>query len=104
MSLKGIELQIAIPKTVEVGKMIHQTELQVLAHQMHANELVKREAERKQTIVNMSEKTDALDVEDDSDKNSMQLNHTRQNKKENIENQKEKVTHPFKGNFVDFSG
>ena len=104
MSLKGIELQIAIPKTVEVGKLVQQTELQVLAHQMHANELVKREVNRKQTVVNMSEKNDALDVNEESETTSMQSDYVKKNKKKHDENSKEKASHPFKGNFVDFSG
>jgi len=48
MSLKGVELQIAIPKTFEAGKMADQAQQQVLAQQAHANEALKKEVERKQ--------------------------------------------------------
>lgn len=42
MSLKGVELQIAIPKTFEAGKMVDQAQQQVLAQQAHANEALKK--------------------------------------------------------------
>ncbi len=42
MSLKGVELQIAIPKTFEAGKMADQAQQQTLAQQAHANEALKK--------------------------------------------------------------
>lgn len=103
MSLKGVELQIAIPKTYDAGKMAEQAQQQVLANQAHANEALKRDIERKQLAVNMSEKTDEIDnnLESESENSYQQQQHTNKKKK----HQKiKKASHPFKGNFVDYSG
>ncbi|CAM5570566.1 Elongation factor Ts [Lysinibacillus sphaericus] len=62
MSLKGVELQIAIPKTFEAGKMADQAQQQTLAQQVHANEALKKELERKQKAVNTSEGMTEIDA------------------------------------------
>ncbi|WP_155590258.1 RNA polymerase subunit sigma [Lysinibacillus cavernae] len=101
MSLKGVELQIAIPKTFEAGKMADQAQQQALAQQAHANEALKKEVERKQKIVNTSEGMD--EISEDEDAGGEYL--TGINKKKKKQDQQEKqAQHPFKGNFVDFSG
>lgn len=103
MSLKGVELQIAIPKTFDAGKMSDQAHQQVLANQAHANEALKREVERKQTAVNMSERTDEIDGDEES--TSGQSSQSKQGGKKDTDNsEQKKAHHPFKGNFVDFSG
>ena len=51
MSLKGVELQIAIPKTVDAGKLAEQHQHNVIQHQHNANEALKRELVRKQLTV-----------------------------------------------------
>lgn len=66
MSLKGVELQIAIPKTFEAGKMADQAQQQVLAQQAHANEALKKEVERQQKIVNTSEDMDEISEDEDA--------------------------------------
>lgn len=66
MSLKGVELQIAIPKTFEAGKMADQAQQQALAQQAHANEAHKKEVERKQKIVNTSEGMDEISEEEEA--------------------------------------
>ena len=56
MSLKGLELQIAIPKTFDAGKIADQHQQNTINQQMHANEALKREIERKQLTVGKSER------------------------------------------------
>lgn len=105
MSLKGVELQIAIPKTFEAGKIADQAHQQVLAHQAHANEALKREIQRKQTIVNVTERTDEIDEDDDGATGGEYFGSRHDEKNKNIDKSKQKnAQHPFKGNFVDFSG
>ncbi|MFJ7696516.1 hypothetical protein [Lysinibacillus fusiformis] len=102
MSLKGVELQIAIPKTFEAGKMADQVQQQALAQQAHANEALKKEIERKQKIVNTSEGMD--EISEDEDAGGEYLTDTYKKKKKQQDQQEKQAKHPFKGNFVDFSG
>ena len=101
MSLKGLELQIAIPKTFDAGKMADQHQQNNILQQMHANEALKREIERKQLSVNESDKMDALTDDDEQSENDQ--SQTQQNKK-NKDQLEQKAQHPFKGNLFDFSG
>ncbi|MEK4129039.1 RNA polymerase subunit sigma [Solibacillus sp. FSL W8-0474] len=101
MSLKGLELQIAIPKTFDAGKMADQHQQNNILQQMHANEALKREIERKQLSVNESDKMDALKDDDEhSENNQSQMQHDKKNK----DQLEQKAQHPFKGNLFDFSG
>ncbi|MFL1995336.1 RNA polymerase subunit sigma [Lysinibacillus irui] len=102
MSLKGVELQIAIPKTFEAGKMADQAQQQVSAQQAHANEALKKEVERKQKIVNTSEGMD--EISEDEDAGGEYLKDINKKKKKKRDQQEKQAQHPFKGNFVDFSG
>lgn len=102
MSLKGVELQIAIPKTFEAGKMADQAQQQVLAQQAHANEALKKEVERKQKIVNTSEGMDEISEDEEADGEYVTGIYKKKKKKQ--DQQEKQAQHPFKGNFVDFSG
>lgn len=105
MSLKGVELQIAIPKTFDAGKIAEQAQQQVLANQAHANEALKKEVERKQLTVNMSERAEEVDVDDEAEQQEYtNANHQRKKKKRAAKKKQDKTQHPFKGNFVDYSG
>mgnify|MGYP003481643071 FL=1 len=102
MSLKGVELQIAIPKTFDAGKMADQHHQNNIQQQMHANEALKKQIERKQFLVNEMDKMDVVDGEeerDDQDGQSPDQQH-----KKNKQQLEKKAQHPFKGNFFDFSG
>ena len=101
MSLKGVELQIAIPKTFEAGRMVDQAQQQALAQQANANEALKKELERKQKIVNTSEGMDEISEEEEA---GVEYIHGTRKKKKNGEKPEKEAQHPFKGNFVDFSG
>ncbi|MEC1179327.1 RNA polymerase subunit sigma [Metasolibacillus meyeri] len=101
MSLKGVELQIAIPKTFDAGKMADQQHQNNILQQMHANEALKKELERKQKAVNDTENLDAISDEEESENGA---NAKKQNKKKQKEEEKVKAHHPFKGNFIDYSG
>ena len=101
MSLKGVELQIAIPKTFDAGKVSDQQNQNVINQQLHANEELKKELERKQTIVNDTENMDA--ISDDNERDQQNPNNPHSKKKKQSEELKP-AKHPFKGNFIDFSG
>ncbi|QTD42303.1 hypothetical protein [Sporosarcina sp. Te-1] len=101
MSLKGIELQIAIPKTFDAGKMAEQKQQFVQAGQEHANVLTEREqARNRETVVksDRSAKTDSKSGQGESDQTP-----SGQSQQENNNNESE-MAHPYKGAFVDFTG
>ena len=103
MSLKALELQIAIPKTFDAGKIADQQHQNTINQQYHANEHLKREIERKQLSVNESESIDTIS-EDEDEKQSGSQHSPNQHKKKNKQQLEQKAQHPFKGNFFDFSG
>ena len=101
MSLKLVELQVAIPKTFEAGKVAENHQQNVLNQQLHANEAAKRESERQQSVVLESE--DVHGIKDDEEQSNE--NHQQHKKKKQQMSAKEKAAqHPFKGNLFDFSG
>ena len=101
MSLKGVELQIAIPKTFDAGKVQEQHQQNVIQQQYNANEALKKEIEKKQFTVLDTEKTDQITDEENGS------NHNDDGNGKNKKHSKEKepkAQHPYKGNFIDFSG
>jgi predicted ribosome quality control (RQC) complex YloA/Tae2 family protein len=103
MSLKGVELQIAIPKTFDAGKMADQRQQAVLQQQMHATEEAKREFEKKRTVVIETDNLGEIREDDERQAADQQANDKRKKNKEQAM-EKVKAQHPFKGNFFDFSG
>lgn len=102
MSLKAVELQIALPKTFDAGKVAEQHQQNTINQQLHANEQLKREIERKQFTVNDAEEMNAITEEEE--RNGQQQQYIMEQKGKKEQQEKSKVQHPFKGNFVDFSG
>ena len=102
MSLKAVELQVAIPKTFDAGKVAEQHQQNTINQQLNANEALKKELERKQKIVNNTENMDAISDEEEREGKAEQLSMLDKRKKE--EQEQPKAQHPFKGNFIDFSG
>lgn len=99
MSLKSIELQIAIPKTFDAGKIVEQQQQHVINQQMHANEALKKQVDRQQMMVNDTEHLDGVDS--DEERQQQEQQEQQMKKKQQLA---KKAQHPFKGNFVDFSG
>ena len=99
MSLKGIELQIAIPKTFDAGKIAEQKQQQSQLNQDHANSLTERQTLKSRETVSHTEEY----TKTDSDKKDREGSHARDGKERNNEEEK-KTVHPYKGAFVDFTG
>ena len=55
MSLKAVELQVAIPKTFDAGKLAENHQQNVIGQQINANEALKKQIERKQLTVNKTD-------------------------------------------------
>lgn len=99
MSLKGIELQIAIPKTFDAGKVAEQKQQQSQINQDLANTLTERQALKNQETVLESEKF----AKTNADKKNGEEGQAKDEERRNNEEEK-KTVHPYKGSFVDFNG
>ena len=100
MSLKGVELQIAIPKTFDAGKVAEQLQQQSSVNQANAQAASERQLEKNRETVTKSENTAEAALEDSKQERKEQ----ERKKREKREKEMKEIKHPFKGNFVDFSG
>lgn len=98
MSLKGIELQIAIPKTFDAGKVAEQKQQQSQVNQDLANRLTEEQTLKNRETVLESEAS----AKADADKKNRE--EQEKNEKERKLKEEEKTVHPYKGSFVDFTG
>lgn len=99
MSLKGIELQIAIPKTFDAGKIAEQKHQQTQLNLDHANSLMERQALKgKETVLESEEAAKAAADGHRQEQGELQNGDHQQNEEE------KKTVHPYKGAFVDFTG
>lgn len=106
MGLKSIELQVAIPRSQDAGKMQEQLSRQGQQFQETLTEQQLREAVLKRHKTNRQEKTMKREVDEDQE----QANQQEQNEQANKENQekqerlKQQMRHPYLGRQVDWSG
>ncbi|WAA10739.1 hypothetical protein [Fervidibacillus albus] len=102
MSMKSVEMQIAIPKTVDAGKM--QNDLQNRTIAMHADTHIsveKSEQEKRKTVVKNDESNRMKEKKDgDGNNRSPLLPNGKGKRKKKTEYGK----HPFKGKFIDYKG
>jgi hypothetical protein len=100
MSLKLVELQVALPRTQDVGKI--QEQLQQRGQHMQDQIVVglQKQDERKSKQVGKSDKKEKSILH--LDHSSSKFVNLSSRKKESTHEQKEQ--HPFKGNLIDVSG
>ncbi|MBO0995417.1 hypothetical protein [Bacillus sp. SD088] len=106
MSLKLIELQVALPRTTEAGKIAEQLQQRGQAMTEQAKEETKDRIEQERQRVNQLDENDEvrLKKEDPSAKDQKER-HSNQNKKEKTaENKLVNEQHPYKGKRIDYSG
>lgn len=97
MSLKGVELQIAIPKTVDAGKIAEQKQQRAQLMQDQANVQMERMTEKnKETVMNAAESAK-------TNRHKQQHNDQHQDEEHRDNEENKKTRHPYKGTFVDFS-
>ncbi|KAA0966491.1 RNA polymerase subunit sigma [Sporosarcina sp. ANT_H38] len=99
MSLKGIELQIAIPKTFDAGKIAEQKHQQTQLNLDHANSLMERQGLKSKETVLESEEAAKTAADGHKQEQGQLQDGERQQKEE-----EKKTVHPYKGAFVDFTG
>lgn len=106
MSLKAIEMQVAIPRTPTAGKIQDQLQQrgQVVQDHIGMEQTKEDEKKRKQVLEATETEKNRLNNDDESSsgKNPKQDNQNKQ--QEQRPQEIEKAKHPYKGNFVDFSG
>ena len=102
MSLKAVELQVAIPKTFDAGKIAENHQQNVIGQQINANEALKKHIERKQLTVNESEQLDS--IHDEEQHKQHEEHPSSQKEKKKTLTKETPVKHPFKGNLFDHSG
>lgn len=100
MSLKGVELQIAIPKTFDAGKVADQLQQQSSINQANAQAASERLLEKNRVTVTDTKNAAEASLTDSQREQERQ----QQKEREKKEQEMKEIKHPFKGNFVDFSG
>jgi hypothetical protein len=102
LSLKLVELQVAIPRTQDVGKI----QEQLMMRGQHMQDQITSETEkvdkRKRSKVNENNETEDVHTSRDGTPNSLLKNHDSQGKHDTEMN--ENKQHPYKGNFIDIVG
>lgn len=96
MSLKALELQIAIPKTFEAGKVSESLQQQSLLQQEAAQSEMERRLMKDRSTVTASLAADKTDRDGSKKRDE-------ERKRDNKEHDEQNL-HPFKGNHVDFMG
>lgn len=104
MSLKMIELQIAIPRTHEAGRIQEQIQQREHAIQSHASDVVKKDQEfQSNSVVKQEQKGNASLQKHNGEGNQQHRNKKQKNQEKNKGNAQKK-THPYKGAFIDMNG
>ncbi|WNS77201.1 hypothetical protein RRV45_09500 [Bacillus sp. DTU_2020_1000418_1_SI_GHA_SEK_038] len=103
MSLKSIEMQIALPRTMEVGKIQEQLQQRGQNINDFATERThKEEKQHRETVIKHEQKANVKLTQDEHNGNAGEDKDTPQKKKSSKLIEKEK--HPYKGNVIDYSG
>ncbi|WP_010301444.1 hypothetical protein [Kurthia senegalensis] len=104
MSLKSVELQIALPKTFDAGKMADNAQQLVHGNQAMAQMATERQVRKNRLTVLHLEETDSIDDEHPHKNREGSLEKEQHSKEQKQRTQELPAQHPFKGNFFDFSG
>ena len=103
MSLKAIEMQVALPRTLDAGKI--QEQMQQRGQNMIniANDAVQNESEKKRNSVIKNEQSAETKLYKDAKKQHNQDGQEREHVRIQTE-EKKKEHHPYKGTIIDYSG
>ncbi|MGR3763886.1 hypothetical protein [Rossellomorea sp. NS-SX7] len=102
MSLKAIEMQIALPRTFDASKKAEQHNVHNLVSQSAAGlEMEKELKKKRQTATGIDQKGKA-GLHRDKDKGDEPYQDNRQ--RDSISDEKKSDPHPYKGRKIDYSG
>ncbi|MFS1518400.1 hypothetical protein [Bacillus sp. SM2101] len=101
MSLKLVELQVALPRTQDIGKIQEQLEQRGQHMQDQLAIGIQEEEKRKRKQVNSKSKNEKAELTNDHNDKEFQQSTTKKNQEEEIT---EDEHHPYKGNIIDYKG
>ncbi|WP_240375335.1 hypothetical protein [Bacillus piscicola] len=105
MSWKAVELQVAIPRTQEVGKMQEQLQQRGQAAQDRLAFQQEREEEQERVQVTAKQQTEKNTFSKDQDsRHSDRDSQFHQRRRQEAEKDTPSPSHPYKGNTIDFTG
>lgn len=94
-------MQIALPRTVDAGKVSEQLQQRgQILHDLASNEIKKKQEQAQQAVIK-AEKKDDLSFKDQSLQH--QNGREQENKRKKQKESSEKI-HPYKGKTIDYSG
>jgi hypothetical protein len=101
VSLKAIEMQVALPRTHEAGKLQEQLQQRGQLQNDFASDHVKKEENKKKNTVMKQEQKDITRFHKDGNGKEQSHEHDRKREKNT---QQRNEPHPYKGTKVDYSG
>lgn len=104
MSLKSIEMQIALPRSIDASKLqdqLSQRGQQLQDHAVHAG--LQQEIKQRSTVIK-NEQSNKTALRDESQSQEQEKQNGKNNKKSVQKPQQANAKHPYKGSFLDFSG
>lgn len=104
MSLKSIEMQIALPRTIDAAKLHDQFLQNAKLHSDQANVKMQQEELKQRTTVVKQEQKDNAKFHQHGGKDESGYQNLENQKKKNNQKGEEQEKHPYKGKFLDFSG
>ncbi|HWO77982.1 MAG TPA: hypothetical protein VNM69_19105 [Bacillus sp. (in: firmicutes)] len=102
MDMKSIDLQIAIPRTQDLGKLQSETmQRNLVQHDVNNELILKEERQKQQSVVKQEQKGSVQNNQKESSTQHQQ--HQSNQQKQKNPSQKAEMKHPFKGKIIDYS-
>lgn len=103
MSLKSVEMQVALPRSQDAGKMQEQLNRQGQQFQQTLTEKQLKEEQLKRQQVNKSDQVEKKNLTDEEEANRQDEQERKRNSKSKSTQQVPKMKHPYIGNRIDFT-
>lgn len=104
MSLRTIELQVALPRTVEAGKIQEQLTQKSTVDQQQLALISQREAEQNRIrSTPMIPTNESLAIHQHEEREKSQRDKNNHEREKNEPNKKNEAKHPYKGKHIDLS-
>jgi len=100
MSLKNIEMQIALPRTHDAGKIQEQLNQRNQINHDQLAHSIQKEVDLKRSQVQENQESEKLQLKRDQS----EQHHNQKKKKKEEQKQEENPDHPYKGKTIDFFG
>lgn len=105
MSLKAIEMQIALPRTQDAGKIQEQIQQRSqIQHDYAAHEVQKEVDKMQHSVVKEEQKSFLKFNEKDGNRDSGTFEQQKKKNQDKKKNTSNSQIHPYKGNLIDYSG